>query len=532
MPFTSLGAAPKFELVAIDDPYLAPLRIVPGRTFVMGRATDADMCINEASVSRRHASVRVEGRSVLLEDLASKHGTKVNEQPLRPGRPVALSDGDIIRLGPARLKVVVPRERISTDMMGGAVESVQTYALRSDSGMEPALRGLLDTVRGLPAGIDEAEAGAILLARILSESRLERGLIVRRVGGSEDVEIVATAGARGGAVSRTLLAAAEDVGKIAHLSGSEGLRFAESVASSGVLEALCARIEAEGESSLFLYLDSRRLSSPVGPTVVEYAGFAARIAGLVFERFARQRLEALRRDVERAQSVQQRLLPAAIGTGGGIAWRLHSQPGSHLAGDFAGVAPRGDGGSLVWIGDVCGKGAAAAMLMAAAHGWLRASAKRGDSPAEIADALNRFLCEHSESHEFLTLFIAVIGTDGMVTACDAGQSRVFRVGAGRAEFLRDLAGGGPIGMAEDSEYQQSTFRLGGDERLVLFTDGVDEQPHPEDERMRFGFERVESILAASRGSGDDLSATVEALEAFAGRASFEDDVTILSIARS
>lgn len=532
MTVITTGTPPELELVALDDPDVAPLRIAPGTTYIIGRNSECDLWLNHASVSRRHASVRIEGRSVLLEDLGSKHGTKINEQPLRPNRPVALADGDVLRLGPARVRVMSPRERISTDMIGPAAESVQTYQLRSDGGMEPALRGLLDAVRAISHAIDENEAGGMLLARILAESRLERGLIVRRIGGTEEVEILASAGGRGGAVSRSLLVAAREPGRIAHLSATEGLRFAESVATSGVLEALCGRIEVEGGDDLYLYLDSRRLHSPVNETVVEYVGFAARIAGLVFERFARQRLEALRLDVERAQSVQQRLLPAPIGISAGVAWRMLSRPGSHLAGDFVGVAPRSDGATLVWIGDVSGKGAAAAMLMAAAHGWLRASATRLEEPADIATALNRYLCEHSESHEFLTLLIAVVAPNGAVTACDAGHSRIFRVAPGRAELLRDIAGGSPIGMADDSEYGQSTFELSPNERLVLFTDGVDEQPHPEDERDRFGLERVQSLLAAARGSGDDLGATLAALVEFAGGERFDDDVTILSVARS
>jgi DNA-binding winged helix-turn-helix (wHTH) protein len=93
-----------------DEPPGTPrFRLVLGkRTFalvegenVIGRDPDANVCIDHASVSRRHARISVRGGKAVLEDLRSRNGT------FRAGKPVdspeELEDGDAIGVGPVTL---------------------------------------------------------------------------------------------------------------------------------------------------------------------------------------------------------------------------------------------------------------------------------------------------------------------------------------------------------------------------------------------------------------------------------------------
>jgi DNA-binding winged helix-turn-helix (wHTH) protein len=70
--------------------------LTPGEN-VLGRAADAQVCVEVAGVSRRHARIVLAEDQATLEDLASKNGTYLRE--LRLTRPVVLSDGDAFRLG-------------------------------------------------------------------------------------------------------------------------------------------------------------------------------------------------------------------------------------------------------------------------------------------------------------------------------------------------------------------------------------------------------------------------------------------------
>jgi len=80
---------------------------------VLGRAPDAEIWIDVAGVSRRHACIRVEGHQASVEDLGSKNGTFLNGQPV--SKPVPLVDGDQIRLGTVVITFRIPPPPESTD---------------------------------------------------------------------------------------------------------------------------------------------------------------------------------------------------------------------------------------------------------------------------------------------------------------------------------------------------------------------------------------------------------------------------------
>ena len=72
---------------------------------VIGRGENADLLLSDATVSRRHASVRQDGRTVVVADLGSANGTFVNGRRVLDGTRV--EDGEVIRLGAAEVRVRV-----------------------------------------------------------------------------------------------------------------------------------------------------------------------------------------------------------------------------------------------------------------------------------------------------------------------------------------------------------------------------------------------------------------------------------------
>ena len=80
---------------------------------VLGRAPDAEIWIDLAGVSRRHARIRVDGPQASVEDLGSKNGTFLNGQPVR--EPTKLVDGDQIRLGTVVITFRIPPPPELTD---------------------------------------------------------------------------------------------------------------------------------------------------------------------------------------------------------------------------------------------------------------------------------------------------------------------------------------------------------------------------------------------------------------------------------
>lgn len=81
------------------------VRLKPGRPLVIGRGTDCDLQLAQASVSRRHCQVFRDGERYRIRDLGATNRTSVNDQPVIEAW---LTDGDHITVGQSILKFVGP----------------------------------------------------------------------------------------------------------------------------------------------------------------------------------------------------------------------------------------------------------------------------------------------------------------------------------------------------------------------------------------------------------------------------------------
>src|SRR5512134_1821446 len=72
---------------------------------IIGRGEQADLLLDEITVSRRHAAVRQDGHTVVVRDLDSANGTWINDERVLDA--ARAGDGDVIRLGSAEIRVRV-----------------------------------------------------------------------------------------------------------------------------------------------------------------------------------------------------------------------------------------------------------------------------------------------------------------------------------------------------------------------------------------------------------------------------------------
>jgi hypothetical protein len=228
-----------------------------------------------------------------------------------------------------------------------------------------------------------------------------------------------------------------------------------------------------------------------------------------------QRQARVELEIKSAQEVQKILVPEDTPAIPGLAISSIYRPAEEVGGDFFQVIPSDDGGALIILGDVSGKGLKAAMTVSLIIGTLRTLADYTQSPAQILAGLNRRLLGRVDGG-FATCVIAHISTNGSVAIANAGHLAPFRNG----EEL-PVAGSLPLGLASDAEYDELDFHLHEDDTLVFYTDGVVEARSESGEL--YGFDRV-AALVASAGSVEEI---VEAACAFGQ----QDDITVLRLTR-
>jgi phosphoserine phosphatase RsbU/P len=238
---------------------------------------------------------------------------------------------------------------------------------------------------------------------------------------------------------------------------------------------------------------------------------------------------ALERDLETASRVQATLLPARDFAS--TAWRGHYAyiPYGAVSGDYADVVSSGEE-LLVMLGDVAGKGVAAAMLMSQLHAMFRATATPDLGLGEMMQRVNRLLTAATTANAYATLVAVRLRGNGSAELSNAGHASPLLLSGHAVEPLP--ADGLPLGLFADAEYGTSEIKIGAREGLLLYTDGLSEGRGPDG--CELGVEGLRMLLA---GSPKDAPARLVELclgaaERHRGGAPAHDDLTVMALLRT
>jgi len=245
-------------------------------------------------------------------------------------------------------------------------------------------------------------------------------------------------------------------------------------------------------------------------SIADFAGLLA-IVIIIFMRFLRIHHEQERASGElaAARSVQELMIPREkVQTPGFEVDSVYS-PATEVGGDFFHIETTADGGLLVIIGDVAGKGLQAAMNVSMLMGALRRLTDR--SPAKILKSLNRVLLG---SESFTTCQAAWFGPDGELVLANAGHLPPY---LNSQEVW--LPGGLPLGVVPEVTYDEVRLYLHPGDRMLLLSDGVVEARQVSGEL--FGFDRVHNL------SNQSAFYIADAAKEFGQ----EDDITVLTVRR-
>ncbi|HEY2973721.1 MAG TPA: SpoIIE family protein phosphatase [Pyrinomonadaceae bacterium] len=561
------------ELI-VKYPDRAPDRFPLGRLRItLGRSARNDLCIPDPFASRVHAEVRREGEEYFLQDLGSANGTLYNGGTVEGTVP--LTAGGRIQIG--ETEIVFDDGTYHSSSMGATMitdnssTSLPEATIALASG-DRTTSGLLEAIEGARTKPEESVVARVaregdLLALIskvgvtlLSSSTLEqtleqivslvfeavpadRCLLMMRDEHSEELKVaVARLRDRAGEVgeirvSRNVMDEVVIRGKSVLTSDAQhDPRFASgTVVLQGVRSVLAVPLGVSEKVFGIIYADSPIAEGrftedhlKVLTTLASVAAIRVENARLVESRFQQERLE---RELQLAMEIQQRFQPTAPPSVPGYELQGISFPCYEIGGDYYDFIQREDGRLVIALGDVSGKGTAAALLMSSLHAAIHAQTGSHDTLVKTISAVNRYLAENIPSNRFVTLFYAELDPEsGAVSFLNAGHNPPLIVHA--AGTVEQLASGGlPLGIKADADYREGRTHLRMGDVLVIYSDGVTEAASPSGEE--FGPTRLYEVVsrnvdASAAGIRDRIES---ALTKFSQGTQAADDITLVIVKR-
>jgi sigma-B regulation protein RsbU (phosphoserine phosphatase) len=289
----------------------------------------------------------------------------------------------------------------------------------------------------------------------------------------------------------------------------------------------------------FISLGQKRSEEPYSPTdlrllqsVAAQTGLALEVARLTSEvRTETARRERLSRELEIAREVQERLFPQQLPEIAGLDYGGACRPALGVGGDYYDFLPLAGGRLGIALGDVSGKGIAAALTMASLQASLRAEVSRASSEVGyLVGAVNRLVHGATAQNRYATFFYAQYDpAERELVYVNAGHNApmLFRMCQANCDVKRLEIGGTVVGLLPDASYSDATVAIEEGDLLVLFTDGITETMNAADEEWG-ELSLIETVKKCKDCCPRDMIAHVmRVADEFAAGAEQHDDMTLL-----
>ena len=535
-----------------------------GRLTTIGRDPGCDIVSDSPMISARHVVILHTQGHYSVEDLDSMNGTFINGRKLIGRRqlvsgdridlvglslvfqdceaaaaPIAaagtihgapgLSDGGTICLSDLLAAQPVP-ERSSLEIDGDLRLSVKPEAkLRAVLEIARSLSNSLDLKIVLPQILEslfgifpQADCGVILLRNPQTGEMKPAALKYRGQQTSSELPI-----SRG--IIQQVLVSGRAI--LSHDAGSDA-RFdvTASIRHLDIRSMMCVPINREGGTCMgVIQLHSCDRASQFSEEDLALLVCTSLLAGRAVNV---ARLHEERRELEAATQIQRSLLPAERPSYKGLQFFDYYAPAQHVSGDYFDYIPLPGNRIALTIGDVAGKGMAAALLMAHLASATRVCLSDTLLIADAVRRLNALLMRSDFDDRFITFAVAVLDTEQFVlTVVNAGHPPPLlrRAADGLVEQLAAEVAGLPLGI-RDRPYQQIETVLHPGDTLLLYTDGVSEMRNPDGKL--YGIDRLYSTLQAAPADAEAMgNALLDDLRLFAQTRMAGDDLTLLCLGR-
>ena len=184
-----------------------------------------------------------------------------------------------------------------------------------------------------------------------------------------------------------------------------------------------------------------------------------------------QRERRMEEDLQAARELQRVMLPDGDLEIEGMEAAVRLRPAREISGDVYGTFEHKDRQTVIAMGDVSGKGAAAALYGGLVNGLLRTIAPRRRRPADLMKALNDALAENKVEARYVTLGVFLwdaVSRQLVMANAGAIPPMICRGG----EIVKIRVEGVPLGLLDNREYEEATFQAQPGDLIVLYSDGI------------------------------------------------------------
>ena len=242
--------------------------------------------------------------------------------------------------------------------------------------------------------------------------------------------------------------------------------------------------------------------------------------------------EAIDQDLKMAKVVQAALVREGSADLGTFSAYARMTPAQQVGGDFVDIAEPSDGMLFLAVGDVSGKGVAAALFMAASQAAVKSASAEHAGIDAVAEQANSRLCSQNPMGLFVTCVLARVNlNNGVVDYVCAGHEPAYLISPDDSRRPLPMTGGLAMGLMEEFGYASRRETLQPGETLFLYTDGLTDATNRKGEL--FGKERLEGTLngSAGRSPEDIVNHVWSEIGNFSAGTAAADDMTCLVLHR-
>jgi serine phosphatase RsbU (regulator of sigma subunit) len=239
------------------------------------------------------------------------------------------------------------------------------------------------------------------------------------------------------------------------------------------------------------------------------------------------RSRELEHDLIIGREIQNALLPKSLPEVDGYNFAKANKPSKTVSGDLYDVVRLPSGKIGIAIGDISGKGTAAAILMASIYSSYKSLLNEPLSVAKTIDELNKSLCETDLEGSYATFFYGELQPESKrFTYCNAGHFPpviIRRDGT----VVKLHHGGTVLGFLEDAAYCEKDVALEQGDLVLFYTDGLVEARNPDGEFYQL--EDAISLILNNPGleTADLKDRIIADVRRFTGTHQLEDDLTLV-----